>query len=152
MSLLQSALSNTKYILTVFLLCIFITVAYFGYSTYVKPILNNSYVENKEYISKENISNDEYAELIFFHTTWCPHSQTAMKEWLKFKEKMNNVTINNYTLIFKEVDCEEDEKMADDFHIEGYPTIKLVKNADEIIEFDATPTLETLEEFVNTTL
>lgn len=149
MSVLQSILSSKTYFIAILLLCIFVPVAYFAYN---KSFPSTSYVENKEYVTKQDQDTHEYAEIIMFHTTWCPHSQTAMKEWIKFKEKMNNVTINNYTLIFKEVDCEEDEKTADEYNIDGYPTIKLVKSKDEIIEFDATPTVETLEEFVNTTL
>lgn len=152
MSLLQTILSSKNYLIAIVLLCVFVYVAYFGYSTYAKSLIFTSYVENKEFVPKEDHTANEYAEIIIFYTSWCPHSQTAMKEWMEFKEKMNNVTINNYTLLFKEVDCEEDERTADEFNIDGYPTIKLVKNKDEIIEFDATPTLETLEEFVNTTL
>lgn len=41
--------------------------------------------------------------------------------------------------------------MIDKFKIEGYPTIKLVKDG-QIIDYDAKPTKETMTEFLNTVL
>jgi hypothetical protein len=37
------------------------------------------------------------------------------------------------------------------YNIEGFPTIKLLKDG-QIVEFDAKPTRETLNEFLNTVL
>ena len=59
--------------------------------------------------------------------------------------------INNYLLRFIEVDGEENVELADQYKVEGFPTIKMVKNG-QVIEYDAKPTNEHLEEFLNTTL
>ena len=58
---------------------------------------------------------------------------------------------------FVEVNGEEQEDDVTNFEqfhkvkVDGYPTIYLVKG-DQIIEYDAKPTTETLSEFLNTTL
>ena len=46
---------------------------------------------------------------------------------------------------------EENPDMADKYKVDGYPTIKLVKG-NQVIEYDAKPTLENLKEFLNSTL
>ena len=95
----------------------------------------------------------ENVELIIFYTTWCPHSKTAIKIWEKIKANKNDKPYNKYNLLFKEVDCDKNEDMADKYNIEGYPTIKLIKNeGKEIIEFDAKLSEDTLEEFLKTVL
>ena len=56
---------------------------------------------------------------------------------------------------FEEVDCEkndENKKRADDDKITGYPTIKLYKSDNTIIDYDAKPEAPTLKEFLFTTL
>jgi thioredoxin-like negative regulator of GroEL len=49
------------------------------------------------------------------------------------------------------VDCEAEPDMADKFKVEGYPTIKLVKNG-EVIEYDAKPDKENIIVFLKTVL
>ena len=43
------------------------------------------------------------------------------------------------------------EELLNRYKIEGYPTIKLLKD-NQIIEFDAKPTKDNLEQFLNTAL
>ena len=59
--------------------------------------------------------------------------------------------MNNTTIIFREVDCEQEKQVAEEFEVETYPTIKLIKN-NEIIEYNAKPKYDTLVEFLHTTL
>jgi len=152
-SFIQNIKNNGKSFLVLLLLTLFVSISYYIYTSYVKPRLNPSYISNKEFLPKtEELPETEYAEVILFYTDWCPHSNSVMNVWNQFKEKFNNVTINKYTIIFKEIDCEQDEDTADKYNITGYPTIKLVKNKDEIVEFDAKPTMETLDEFIHTVI
>mgnify|MGYP001394068034 CR=1 FL=1 len=101
-----------------------------------------------------NTSSSE-AEIIFFYANWCPHCKAAMPHWKEVKKQYDGKTINGYTLVFTEVDCSEEtpkvKKLNDEYDVEGYPTIKLVKNG-EVIEYDAKPTKETLEKFINSVL
>ena len=59
--------------------------------------------------------------------------------------------LNGKTLNFKEVDCEKNESKADQFNIEGYPTIKLVKG-NQVIDYDAKPEMKSLTEFLKTSV
>ena len=143
---------------------IFIGVALWVYNNYILPeIISPEYKANKEWDSSDN--NDEggkKADIYLFYTNWCPHCKDIMKEgdliknidqgsWVKFKNKYNDVIVNGHSIIFHEIDCEVDESLANKFDIQGYPTIKL-KKGDEIIEYDAKPSLETFEKFVNTVI
>ena len=147
---------NYTYLGIVLALLVFTGVSVFLYYKYVKPRLNPNYIENKEFLSESSESNNnepEDVEIILFHTLWCPHSKTAMKSWEGIKENMNNKIVNKYRVVMKEVDCDKEEEVADKFNIEGYPTIKLVKNqGKEIIEFDAKLSEDTYNEFLNATL
>lgn len=137
-----------KILLVLFLAALFIGVAFYIYSTYISPKINPDYVENKE-ILREDPQNE--AELYFFYTTWCPHCKAAKPEWEKIKKEYENKAFNNTNIIFREVDCDKEEKLADQFKVEGYPTIKMVKNG-EVIEYDAKPKYDTLIEFLKSTL
>ena len=101
-----------------------------------------------------NVSSNE-AEIIFFYANWCPHCKAAMPHWNEVKKQYDSKTINGYTLVFTEVDCSEEtpkiKKITDEYDVEGYPTIKLVKNG-EVIDYDAKPTKQTLEKFINSVL
>ena len=61
--------------------------------------------------------------------------------------------MNWYTLVFTEVDCSEEteemKKTTAEYEIEGYPTIKLIKDG-QVIEYDAKPEKATMEKFINT--
>jgi thioredoxin-like negative regulator of GroEL len=74
-----------------------------------------------------------------------------MPIWKQFKNETSNKTFNGKSINFIEVDCEKDTKLADQFNVKGYPTIKLV-NGNQIIEYDAKPDMDTLREFINTSL
>lgn len=101
-----------------------------------------------------NVSSNE-AEIIFFYANWCPHCKAAMPHWNEVKKQYDGKTINGYTLVFTEVDCSEEtskiKNLTDEYDVEGYPTIKLVKNG-EVIDYDAKPTKQTLEKFINSVL
>jgi thiol-disulfide isomerase/thioredoxin len=140
--------SSGAIILALLLVALFIGVAIYLYKTYISPKVNPSYVENKEILSDES---DKEAVLYFFYTTWCPHCKSAKPEWQKIKEEYQDKTINNTRVLFREVDCDKEDKVANEFNVEGYPTIKLVKDG-QVIEYDAKPNYETLVQFLNTTL
>lgn len=130
----------------------FMCLGTYSYFVYLKPKVYPKYVENKEFLRKEESKEKGDVDLMLFYTTWCPHSQKAMKEWDAFKNSVVGQKINGYNVHFKSVDCDENEKLSDEFNITGYPTIKLVKSPNEIIEFDAKPTKEALKSFLDTVL
>jgi thiol-disulfide isomerase/thioredoxin len=132
----------------------FILISVFVYYYYVKPSLNPTYTANSERKNGEEGNNNE-AELMFFYTDWCPHCKTAKPDWAEVKAEYENKTINGYRIIFTEVNCttesDEVEKLMDKYKIEGYPTIKLLKDG-QIIEYDAKPSKDTIIQFLNSVL
>lgn len=98
-------------------------------------------------------SSGRTAELMLFYVDWCPHCKTAKPEWEEVKSEYEGRTVNGYKIIFTEVNCTDEngeiEKLMNKYKIEGYPTIKMLKDG-QVIEFDAKPTKSTLEKFINT--
>ena len=148
-----SAFSSTT-IMYIVAAILFIVIAVFVYYQYVKPTLNTTYTANREKRHGED-GNTHEAELMFFYTDWCPHCKTAKPDWAEVKAEYENKTINGYHIIFTEVNCTtesaEVEQLMNKYNIEGYPTIKLLKDG-QIIEYDAKPSKDTIIQFLNTVL
>lgn len=92
---------------------------------------------------------------MLWYANWCPHCRASKPSWDTIKEKYDNKIVNGYLLEFIEVDCTqetpESENSMNKYKIEGFPTIKLIKDGSEI-NFDAKPTEESLEQFINSVL
>ena len=109
--------------------------------------------------NRENVPQSEAANksstIMLFYADWCPHCVKAKPEWDKVKAKYDGKTINGYIVHFTEYNCTkesaETDVMLDKYKVEGYPTIKLVKD-NQVIDYDAKPTEDTLTQFLNTVL
>ena len=146
---LPEALSNKKFLIVLFVIAIFVAATYYVYTTYVAPRLNPEYVANSEFI--ESNEDSKNADLYFFTVDWCPHCKKAKPIWDELASDYQNKPVNGYKVNFIEVDCEKDAALADKFKVEGYPTIKLIKD-NQVVEYDAKPNKSTLEQFLHTTL
>ena len=140
---------NLKNVLMIFLAIVLIIVIYYIYTKYFSNGVGKT-IENME-----NQSGNKTAELMLFHVDWCPHCKTAKPEWEQLKAEYQNKSINGYNVMFNEINCTDETadkvKMIETYKIEGYPTIKLIKD-NQVIDFDAKPTKETLGKFLNTVL
>ena len=151
-----SGLSNNTFII-IAIVILFVLLAVFYYYYYVSPTMgkNMNYSSNNEPVITEANGNGQEAELLFFYTNWCPHCKTAKPIWNELKTEYENKTINGYKIIFTDVDCstetEEVDKMMNQYSVEGYPTIKLLKD-NQVVEYDAKPTKTTMEQFLKTVL
>jgi len=155
MKSITSNMSNTTLIIIAAIL-LFSILSLFYYFYYVAPNMKPKYSHNSEESFGENgMSQGKNAELLFFFTDWCPHCKTAKPIWNDIKSEYENKTINGYQVVFTEVDCSNEtaevEQMMNKYSVEGYPTIKLLKDG-QVIEYDAKPTKETLTKFLNTVL
>uniref|UniRef100_A0A6C0B1M4 Thioredoxin domain-containing protein n=1 Tax=viral metagenome TaxID=1070528 RepID=A0A6C0B1M4_9ZZZZ len=134
------------------LVIVLAVIAYYVYKNNVEPMTNPVYKANREHIpTGQDQSKD--AEIMLFSTDWCPHCKTAKPEWEQVKAEYEGKQINGYTILFTEVNCTNEtpdvEQMINRYKIEGYPTIKLVKD-NQVIDYDAKPTKATLIQFLNT--
>ena len=144
---LKNLMSNKTIYIILVVVAIFIGIAIYVYKTYVAPKLNPEYVPNREFIEE----GTKEAEVLYFYTEWCPYCKKAAPIWEEIVDKFNGKIINNTTVFFKKIDCDKDEEIADQYKVEGYPTIKLIKE-NEVIEYNAKPNVETLTQFLHTTL
>lgn len=136
-----------------FILFGILAVSYYFY--YVAPKMKASYKPNSEQVPSGSAPQGNNAELLFFFANWCPHCKTAKPIWNDLKAEYENKTINGYNVVFTEVDCStesaEVDSMMNKYNVEGYPTIKLLKDG-QVIEYDAKPSKATLTQFLNTVL
>lgn len=132
---------------------VLIIISYSIYKSQTSKSSFSNYRSNTTEGTEE--TNGKEAELMLFYVDWCPHCKTSKPEWEQVKTQYEDKTINGYRIIFTEVNCTNEtpdvEKMINQYKIEGYPTIKLLKDG-QVIEFDAKPTKANLDQFLNTVL
>ena len=134
---------------------ILIAAIVYVYKKYLVPTMNPSYAPNKEFVDKDNNTYKE-AEVLMFTVDWCPYCKKAKPEWDKIKEEYEERSINGYTLYFRTINCTDENNaeikdLLNKYNIDGYPTIKLLKDG-EVISYDAKPDFETLQKFLQTVL
>lgn len=140
---------------------LFAAVCYWAYTTYLAPMLSNGNASLKQGASRvegdgtaadgADFEDAPIAELYLFKTDWCPHCKRAVPVFESLKQEYDHKLVNGHRVLFRVVDCEQEPKIADKFKIEGYPTIKLVKD-DQVIEYDAKPEKEHLVQFLSTVI
>lgn len=160
-SLFSRIVSNVKNVSSTTLIIIiavvfFILLAVYYYYNIISLKFKTKYHANNEgFEGSGDGGSSKQAELMLFYADWCPHCKTAKPIWNDLKTQYQNKTINGYHVLFTEVNCTsetaETEQMMNKYNIEGFPTIKLLKDG-QIIEYDAKPSKDTLNEFLNTVL
>ena len=150
-SLIQRILNWKVAAIVIFGLLI-VLFAYYTYKQYSNE--KTAFHANRENIPKDQNSN-KTATLMLFYVDWCPHCKTAKPEWESLKSEYDGKSINGYTVNFVEHNCTNESseitQLMDKYNIEGYPTIKLIKD-NQVIEYDAKPEKDTLMEFLHTSL
>lgn len=146
-----NGISSTTWMI-IGVVAIFVVVAVWYYVYYLSPNSTTKYHPNNELAS---MGDGRSAELLFFFADWCPHCKAAKPIWNDLKAKYETQTVNGHRIIFTEIDCSQDspevEKMVNQYNVEGYPTIKLIRDG-QVIEYDAKVTDETLTKFLQTVL
>ena len=152
---IRSVLFSKKFILIMFLIVLFIGIAFYVYTTYIAPRINPDFVPNREFDDRDT----GVADLYLFAVDWCPYSKKAKPIWDSLKKRFDKKQFNNHILQFKEVDGDKNSKELEIFEnkylngkkLDGYPSIYMVKD-NQVIEYEATPDKNTLSEFINSVL
>ena len=123
---------------------------YFYYTT--KPV--TTFHANRENVPKAD-TEVKTANIMLFYVDWCPHCKTAKPVWNEMKTEYEGTIINGYKVSFIEYNCTkesaENQTLMDKYKIEGFPTIKMLKDG-QVIEYDASPKQDLIEEFINSVL
>lgn len=143
------------------ILCIIV----FVYYKYMKPKLTPTYVANKEFVGTDNtseLSQKPIAHIMLFTASWCPYCRKLQDEgtFSRFKTENQGKVINNYELDIQEIDCSNDQDSniktkLDEYNVDGFPSIKLIKEGDppsSAYDFDAKPSIDTLNKFIHAVL
>lgn len=88
--------------------------------------------------------------LILFYVDWCPHCVSSKPEFAKVVQQMNNQNVNGKNVKVQACNCEGSEveqQVAKDNNIQGYPTIKLIKNS-EVLDYNGNRNANDMMEFV----
>jgi len=146
---LYKNVGSVQSLVIILVVTLFIIAALIIYRKSVVGRANKKYVANNEY--NKSRQGVESVDIYFFYTEWCPHCKTAKPIWFEFKKDMEGKKVNGVSVNFFEVDCDKDTEMSDKFNVKGFPTIKMMKG-NQMIEYDAKPSKETLNEFIRSSL
>lgn len=148
--------SNYSYIIIALIIAVVGALFIYGLYKWTKSSQENGTTNpNMEFVDSSEGMTGKEAEIMLFYVDWCPHCKTAKPEWEQVKAEYDGKNVNGYIITFTEINCTNEtaevEKMVNSYKIDGYPTIKLLKDG-TVIEYDAKPTKETLTQFLNTVL
>ena len=75
---------NPTALLVVGVIILFLGIAVYYYLTYYSKGKTVSFMDNSTKVTvEEGVEADRDAELLMFHTDWCPHCKSAKPEWEK---------------------------------------------------------------------
>jgi len=102
----------------------------------------------KQTTEEEEDDGEKTCEIFYFYTTWCPICKKVRPQWDKFASQWNGKTRDGTTIVCNEVDCDQNEALANKYLIKAYPTVICVMNGKKT-ELEANPTVETLNHFLD---
>ena len=137
-------------ILLVIFIILFSIISYFIYSKFIKN--KYSHILNKEFDYTNTTNSPNKINLYYFYTEWCPYCKKANPVWDDFCKEIDSKYNNtSYQFNYFKIDCEKNQKMAEKYKVEGYPTIKMEYNK-TIYDYNAKPDKNNLLEFVKTVI
>jgi len=153
-TLFQRLFTNLTWTSIIIYFLIALVLVIIGYYTF-KQYTSTKTAFSQSVANDDSQNSNKTANLLLFYVDWCPHCKTAKPEWENLKSEYDGKNINGYTMIFTEHNCTNEtpeiDELMNKYKIEGYPTIKLIKD-NQVIEYDAKPTKSTMEQFLNTVL
>lgn len=156
-NLIVKFFTSNKFSMWMFLLVILLILAViYGYNYFYIPYKNSQKFKN---ISNGGAGESTAHEggskvtIYFFTVDWCPYCKKAAPEWVNFSGNYEGKQVKGYTISCKKIDCTDSKnsdviEMIKKYDIEGYPTVKMVKDG-KVIDFDAKVTASALTQFVN---
>ena len=152
----QSLNNKNTVVIVICALTALIIAALYVFRPNIFEPFGNSYKPNSGSSEEETGSTESEGkpvEIILFSVDWCPHCKVARPEWNKVAESTKS--INGRKIIFTDINCTDETpevtSVIKQYNIEGYPTIKLIKDG-KVIDFDAKPTEQHLREFLKQTV
>ena len=99
---------------------------------------------------KEDIENkipDGGVALVKFYAPWCGYCKRIAPTWKDVHSKFDNTSVHGKIVRILSVNCEEYEKTAKEYGIQGFPTIKVI-TADKVVDYKGGRSFKDFEKFV----
>ena len=94
-------------------------------------------------------NNDNEVLIVLFYTDWCGYCKKFKPEWQKAVDRYNGKTTNGKTVKFEMVNCDEEEELAKEYDIQGFPTVKILTNG-SVEDFEGDRSLSGIANFIKT--
>ena len=88
--------------------------------------------------------------IVLFYVDWCPHCVSTKPEWETLVNNMNNKNVNGTNVKVHACNAEGsavEKEFANESNVQGYPTIKLIKE-NEVVEYNGARNVSELEAFI----
>ena len=72
---------------------------------------------------QESFTDDSKMNVKMFYVDWCGHCKSTKPGFKEFMDKYNGSEVNKKHVTIEMINCEENEKLASEYEIKGYPTI-----------------------------
>lgn len=113
------------------LVAVVFVVIFIGWYRYMRGFYPGSTIV--EYSSDSPSSDPESPTLMFFYTTWCPHSRKALPEWTSLKSMGR--TYGGKTVQFRSLDGDSSKTETARYGIEAYPSLVLITST-SVVHYD----------------
>tara|TARA_B100000902_G_scaffold385401_1_gene426730 strand:+ start:1378 stop:1878 length:501 start_codon:yes stop_codon:yes gene_type:complete len=145
-----STAKNSKLLIggCVLWLVISLLIFFYIYNKHIKPGLDDHKL-NKEFINRKE-SDNKYS-ILYFYTDWCPYCKSSKQEIEKFKFYIDEKKNEDFKIEFMSINCDKNQKLADQYNIESYPTLKIIHKKDSY-DFDAKLTIDNLKQFLDSVI
>lgn len=82
------------------------------------------------------------AEIVLYYAPWCPHCVSFKPIWEQFERRnKNRITV-------KTVNCDENKSLCSKMDVHGFPTVRMYKSNNEVVNFTGDRTVDGLEQFL----
>jgi thiol-disulfide isomerase/thioredoxin len=123
----------------IFLIFLFLNDFFFKSCSVCNDEFNNTKIYNEKF-------NNTKIKVYNFNTTWCGHSLNFQPIWDSFNKSLNK----SDNILTYDVKCDnnKNEKLAERYYIEGYPTI-IIDYGDKFIKYSGPRTVNSLRSVLN---
>jgi|APSaa5957512493_1039668.scaffolds.fasta_scaffold111405_1 protein disulfide-isomerase-like protein len=100
------------------------------------------------------VHEEKAMNLVLFYAEWCGHCKQFKPAWDQTVADLNGKTINGVKVNLHSVDCDSEKKLAEEYNVSGFPTIRCItkdengKN-DAAHSYDGARNQEAVTEFIN---
>lgn len=146
----RNSSNSSGQLICVFVVALIAVAAYYIYRANKNNLLENFESNNlNNLVSKPN-PNDNEVVLVLFYVDWCPHCVSTKPEWSNLVNNLNNKEVNGVNVKVNACNAEgsaAEKEFASENNVQGYPTIKLIKN-NEVVEYNGARNALEMENFV----